>query len=153
MTGASAGTKYAYTRVTSAGTSNGTLTLDADSRVTFTLAHGENIVIKALPMETTITVTEAHGVYRVIVPSEKPENMDSYSATSDAGATNGATFTLSDDAVLPVENHLPPVSPTGVTFRSRPFLILLAAGLCLLPVMVSGRRKKEGPPEKGGGAV
>ena len=153
VAGAAKDTKYPYTRTTAAETINETLTLDENSRATFTLAHDENIVIKALPPDTTVTVTEAHGYYRVIVPSAAPKNMENYAAVSDAGSTNGATFTLSDNATLTVENNLPAVSPTGVTFQTLPFLILLAAGLCLMAVMLSGKRKKEGPPEKGGGAA
>ena len=146
------GTKIAYTKETAAGTASGTLTLDNAGQASFTLAHGENITIQALPLGNTITVTEENGYYKMIVPDEAPANMEDYGAVSESGRTKGATFTLSGDAALAVENNLPPVAPTGVTLRILPFLAMLAAGFCLVPVMLCGSRKKEGMPEGRGAA-
>ena len=138
VSGAASGTQYSYT-----GTNSGTLTLNSSSQATFSLAHGQSITIEALPLSTTITLTETHGYYRVSVPASAPTNMSSYTISTDSGGTNGAAFQLAGDATLDVTNDLPAVAPTGVDFRTLPFLIMLGAGLLLILVMFRGKRRRE----------
>ncbi len=144
--GAETGTQYTYT-----GTNSGTLTLNESGQATFPLAHNQNITIQGLPLNTSITVTEAHGDYTMSVPATKPANMTDYSTTQDSGTTttNGASFKLSGNATLPVENNLPAVAPTDYHSNTKPFIILLLNGLLLgVSFYFSRHRRKKGKTYK-----
>ena len=56
---------------------------------------------------------------------------------------NSVGFRLSEDANLNVINNLDPVAPSGVTQRTVPYAIMLAAGLTLVvSVILGGKRRK-----------
>ena len=136
--GAAGGTEYAYTGV---GIEPGTLTLDADGKATFTLAHGQSINLAELPLDTTITVTEAHGTYTPTW-TVTHSNLDTPTAVTD-----GYSFKLKGDADLAVDNNLPVISPTGIVLRMTPFLWVMGAGILLL---LLGCFRKKYSMEEGG---
>ncbi|MBQ7521182.1 MAG: InlB B-repeat-containing protein [Clostridia bacterium] len=135
--GITATDSYSWTKYDVSGTpaaiATGSLTSGGN---TFSLAHDQRIVIEKLPTNATITVTEAHGDYTPSWDVSDPN------LKNRAGVTNGYSFTLNGDAALAVNNRLDAIAPTGVDFRIVPYLLMLSAGLFLLPVTAWGKKRK-----------
>lgn len=129
--GAAAGTTYDYTYDGDATVH--TLTLDANSEATFTLAHGQQLTIVGLPRSTDITVAEAREAYSTswVWSDSKTDSGDS------------TTNSLTDDATLAVTNTLNAVAPTGVSFITKPYLFLLLGGAALLVFQGASHLKKK----------
>ena len=130
------GTTYAYTKTAGGSTRSGTLTTSAGSN-TFTLAHGESIVIE-LPLNKAVVITETNGNYTTAWSKE-----NNTAATLTNESTASVTVTLSGDATVTVTNTLNAVAPTGLTLPILPFLLLLGAGLALGSVAVRRRKRQE----------
>ena len=107
-------------------------TLSAEEN-TFTLAHGRKIVIETLPLNEELTFTEDNEYYTTTW------RLDSEEETGGSSKT----VTLTANAELAVTNDLKAVSPTGLSFRVVPYVLLLALGLCLIPVLPAGRRRRK----------
>ena len=138
VTGLPSGESYSYTKqYTTDGTTwmdvtGGTGTLTSSDN-TFTLTHRQRIVIEALPLNTALTIVETNGNYTTTW------KLGSETATTG----NSKTITLTGDATLAVTNNLPAVAPTGVDFRILPYLLMLGAGLLLIPVLSRRKRRRE----------
>ena len=85
-----------------------------------------------------MTVTEDKEIYTLIIPDTAPERMKAYTTIQD-----GASFRIAGDATFAVTNNLDEISPTGIRFHVLLFLMMLAAGLLLFPVVLGRKRKKE----------
>lgn len=125
------GTTYSWVK----GEESGTLTT-ANGHNTFTLAHGESILI-LLPLDKEIEIAEDNGIYTT-----------TWTVSDQPGTTgSSAKVTLSSDSTLLVDNCLNPVSPTDYRINLTPYLLMLLAGSLLLLL----RRKR--PEQRGGGSV
>ena len=137
VNGITATDSYSWTKYDVSGTPavlmTGSLTSGGN---TYSLAHDQRIVIEKLPTNATITVTEAHGSYTPSWDVSDPN------LKNPAGVTNGYSFTLNGDAALAVNNRLDAIAPTGVDFRIVPYLLMLTAGLFLLPVTEKKKKRK-----------
>ena len=134
ITGLPSGESYTYKKyATTDGTTwaevtsgGGTLTTSAN---TFTLTHRQKVVIESLPLNTALTIAEVNDNYTT-----------TWQLDSNAATTGSSTsVTLTADATFAVENNLPAVAPTGLSFAYAPFLLMGAAGIMLGLI---GRRKR-----------
>ena len=144
MSGLTAGDICAYTRYTSTdGTTwtaatgegaTGTLTANSSGVLTnIRLGHHQKIVI-SIPAGCEVTVTETTGV----------DYVPSYAIGSGAATQNNiASFTINDDTTVAFTNLMNAPSPSGVSFRTVPFALMLIMGLLLPAVMPRRRRRKE----------
>ncbi len=121
----------------------GVLTLDANHQVTFTLAHGESMSILGLPKNVHVEVTEARENYST---TWVLNGDDANSVTGDGTATD-----LTADALLAVTNELNAIAPTGVSFITKPYFILLMGGAALLVFQGAShlKKKKEDEADEG----
>ena len=134
ITGLPSGESYTYKKyATTDGTTwaevtsgGGTLTTSANA---FTLTHRQKVVIESLPLNTALTIAEVNDNYTT-----------TWQLDSNAATTGSSTsVTLTADATFAVENNLPAVAPTGLSFAYAPFLLMGAAGIMLGLI---GRRKR-----------
>ena len=116
------------------GEESGTLTTEGGHN-TFTLAHGESIVI-ILPLHKEVEITEENDIYTT-----------TWTLGNEEGTTGShKKMTLTEDCDLLVDNHLDPVAPTNYQTNIVPYLLMLAAGALLLLL------RKKRAEEKGGGS-
>ena len=109
------------------------MTADANHDLTFQLSHHQRIVI-SIPAGCEVTVTETTGV----------DYVPSYAIGSGAATQNNiASFTINDDTTVAFTNQMNAPSPSGVSFRTVPFALMLIMGLLLPAVMPRRRRRKE----------
>ena len=110
-----------------------TLTADANSDLKFSLTHYQKIVI-SIPAGCQVTITEATGV----------DYVPSYVVgTNESVSDHTVTLTLNDDTTVAFTNLMNAPSPSGVSFRTVPFALMLIMGLLLPAVMPRRRRRKE----------
>ena len=110
-----------------------TLTADANSDLKFSLTHYQKIVI-SIPAGCQVTITEATGV----------DYVPSYVVgTNESMSNHTVTLTLNDDTTVAFTNLMNAPSPSGVSFRTVPFALMLIMGLLLPAVMPRRRRRKE----------
>ena len=133
-----AGTTYVWTKTAADNTTtSGTLTTTAGSN-TFTLAHGENIVID-FPLNKAVEIEETNGEY---TPSWSTTDSDANLITGN-GEPAKVTITLKDDADVTITNDRPALAPTGLHFDYRPFLLLLGAGVLIVLARTLGRKRRK----------
>ena len=123
------GATYTWTKTSANGVeTSGSI----ETGETFTLAHGDSIVIN-LPVNKEVVLSEERGIYSA------SWRLDDEEAT----AGSQKTLTLTGDASLTVTNNLEAVSPTGVELKDEPFEVMALAGLVLLAgTMIYRRRRK-----------
>ena len=110
-----------------------TLTAYANSALKFSLTHYQKIVI-SIPAGCQVTITEATGV----------DYVPSYVVgTNESMSNHTVTLTLNDDTTVAFTNLMNAPSPSGVSFRTVPFALMLIMGLLLPAVMPRRRRRKE----------
>ena len=107
---------------------------------TFTLAHGESIII-TLPKNKNIQLREENQYYTA---TWKKDNDPIESSSSSGNST--MTISLNTDTTITVENILNPAAPTDYRTNMVPYLMMLLAGGFLLLI----RRKRSAG--KGGGS-
>ena len=116
------------------GDERGTLTT-AEGHNSFTLAHGESIMI-ILPFNKEVEITEENDIYTT-----------TWTIGNEEGSTgNHRKMILTEDCNLIVDNHLDPVAPTNYQTNTVPYLLILLAGVLLLLL------RKKRAEEKGGGS-
>lgn len=109
----------------------GTLRIGA---MTFTLKDNERVIIRDLPNNKNITLTESNGSYTV------RWSFEDSSATVTTGPIK--QFQLPQNRTLNVTNTLEAVAPTGFEDVTAPFLRMLAGGLLLALPLILRRKKK-----------
>ena len=131
--GAAAGATYEWIKTTAdSTTTTGTIAVNE----TFTLAHGDSIVI-TVPYNKNVVIEETED-----------SNYTTSWKVNDGQATEGreATVKLKQSATLAYTNAKeqtqPPVAPTGVTNPKKPFVPLLIIGVLLL-LFCGGWRTKD----------
>ena len=117
----------------SIGTETGTVTVDAEHKITKKLKHGQTLEIVRLPQNAQITVAEETGTYT----TTWKKNGEAVTATN-----NSYTFNLADNTVIEVTNEVPAVAPTNYSSRRTPYLLLLAFAFPLL-LIIGGRGFKK----------
>lgn len=130
------GATYNVTRFASisatTGTS-GTLTANGSGVLTFTLKHDEKIIV-SIPSGTLVTLTEAnYGYYH---PSYV---LGTAASVNDASVS----VTMDNDTTVAFTNMYNAVSPSGITFRTLPFILILSMSALLVPVVIVGRRRRK----------
>ncbi len=63
--------------------------------------------------------------------------------TNESESNHTVTLTLNDDTTVAFTNLMNAPSPSGVSFRTVPFALMLIMGLLLPAVMPRRRRRKE----------
>ncbi|MBQ6382563.1 MAG: hypothetical protein IJJ42_03045 [Clostridia bacterium] len=116
---------------------SGTETADGNGRISFTLKHWQKIKL-TVPAGIELTLTEEHGNYTQTI-----SGLEAATTTDVADVTDGKKFTLAGDDEVNFTNELAAVSPTGVTFRFAPYLMMLLAGCLLLAILRYFRYKRE----------
>ena len=107
----------------------------AEGHNSFTLAHGESIMI-ILPFNKEVEITEENDIYTT-----------TWTIGNEEGSTgNHRKMILTEDCNLIVDNHLDPVAPTNYQTNTVPYLLILLAGVLLLLL------RKKRAEEKGGGS-
>ncbi len=126
-----AGTTYAYTKTDKSGTqTTGTLTTGG----TFTLKDTESIVI-TLPQGRQIRISEDNGHYST-----------TWQKTGSSNVTSGDEFAIALDAdtEVTVTNNLKSISPTGVSLRKMPFIIMgIFSTFMIVTVIIDKRRRRQ----------
>ena len=125
VAGENPGTAYAWEKTSGDEKTSGTL----QSGETFTLAHGESIVLE-LPLQKEIVLTEDNGNYTT-----------TWSGAAEASGSS-CTLQLAGGAELSVTNQLNAVSPTGLRLHLHSWLWILGAGILLLAEIMIARRRK-----------
>ena len=127
--GTEEGAAYAWTKTAADGTTTSGIIAAGG---TFTLAHGDSIVIM-LPMQKAVVISENNGEYTT-----------GWSLDGDTPVPgSSATVTLTKDSELAVTNTLNAVSQTGLDLRSTPFILILAAALLMAAALgVPALRKR-----------
>ena len=139
ITGAFTETSYGFTRYTSTDGTNwmesesGTYNV-IDGNVRFTLKHNERIVIKDLPLNVKLTVSET--------------NNSEYTTTWKMSGASDLTSSiyqviLTADVELTVENNLPALAPTNVRTVIVPFAVMLGFGIAIAMIFWVGKRRRE----------
>ena len=88
----------------------------------------------SIPCGTKVTVSEVSGVYTASYVIESGESQTGNIA---------ADITLDADTTVAFTNNLKAVSPTGYHANILPYALMLAVGLFLFPVVLSGRRRRK----------
>lgn len=126
-----AGTTYAYTKTDKSGTeTTGTLVTGG----TFTLKDTESIVI-TVPQGRAISLSEENGHYAT-----------TWQKSGSSTVTSGDTYsiTLTEDAEVTVTNNLKSISPTGVSLRKMPFIIMgIFSTFMIITVILDKRRRRQ----------
>ena len=138
LSGLPTGESYAYDKYALQGDTwvklegeSGFLTCTKEAAAAFTLAHGQKIIIDGVPKDRDLIVTEQNGAYITSMI---------WNGTTTPG--NQIRISLHGAAGLKVINQMNTLAPTGVTFQTLPYLILLFAGLVLLSVLGMGRKRR-----------
>ena len=125
--------EYDFTKTAVDGTT--TTGKIAGNNGSFALKHGESIVIE-LPPDTDITLTETDAdYYTTTVPSSENIGTPTVSGHEVAFRIESSA----NSASLTINNNLPAVSPTSVTLRYTPYLLMLLFGIAILLI----RRRRE----------
>ena len=107
---------------------------------TFSLAHGEQVEFKNLPIGATYTVSEAGA--------------DNYTATATVdgtaqaagvkgqGTTTTSTLVDADGSTTAVDNEAEDITVTGVIMNILPFVMMIAIGGAAAAMYVASRRRK-----------
>lgn len=122
----------------SSATGKLTATTDADHKITFSLKHNQRITI-SIPRGLTVTVVEVPGLGQ---PSYGITTVSDSTGTTGTGSAV-SNIVMNEDTTVTFTNHFPAVGPTGVSFRSLPFALMLLMGLALPALMPRRRRKEE----------
>ncbi len=118
------------TWTTTASSLSGTITGAAQIR--FELGHHESFDL-TVPSGTTISVTEQNDLYE---PSWV------FGENASVSGASAQSIMIDMNRTLAFTNYYPPLAPTGVTFRTLPFALMLVMGLAL-PVILPRRRRRE----------
>lgn len=97
------------------------------------MKHNEKIIV-SIPSGTQVTLTEVNcGYYH-----------PSY-VLGTAASVNGASVsvTMDNDTTVAFTNTYNAVSPSGITFRTLPFILILSMSALLVPVVIVGRRRRK----------
>ena len=125
------GTTYAYTKTDKENVqTSGTLTTGG----TFTLKDSESIVI-TVPQGKEIALSEENGHYST-----------TWQKTGSSNVTSGDEFAivLDGDAEVTVTNNLKSISPTGVSLRKMPFIIMgIFSTFMIMTVIIDKRRRRQ----------
>ena len=111
-----------------------TRTANDEGAITFQLKHGQRMEIGLID-----------GIYTI---EEDPEEYYVTSIAVNGGTAEKAMakeITLSEEAgnaEVEFTNHYPTISPTGVSLRVAPYLLMLVMGLALMTAMRYGRKQK-----------
>lgn len=113
-----------------------TLNNGANTTLTVKMKHDSKIVIKGVPQNTTVSVTEDHLDYT-------PENTVTEMTAVDAktGKETGTYKTTSAANDIAFKNTRKNISPTGVVLRVAPYAIMLGAGVVLFIILKSRKNK------------
>ena len=99
----------------------------------FTLKHGESVVIKQLPQNVTIVITENNEEYGSSWQFENEPSVNN----------NIATITLTSDSTLVFINNKPAVAPTNLDFSYTSFVLMALFGVILWFVVFLGLKNRK----------
>ena len=101
---------------------------------TFTLKDSESIVIM-VPQARLISLSEENGHYST-----------TWQKSGSSTVTSGDTYsiTLTGDAEVLVTNTMKSISPTGISLRKMPFIIMgIFSAFMIITVVVDKRRRRQ----------
>ena len=97
------------------------------------MKHGESVVIKQLPQNVTIVITENNEEYGSSWQFENEPSVNN----------NIATITLTSDSTLVFINNKPAVAPTNLDFSYTSFVLMALFGVILWFVVFLGLKNRK----------
>ncbi|MDO5153602.1 MAG: VWA domain-containing protein [Eubacteriales bacterium] len=112
-------------------------TVENGTKITFSLKHGENVVLKDVPVSASLTVQESGvGSYEVTINSMKYKDQ-----SDNATSVTSNAISVDKDMTIPVVNRHEANIDTGIFTDTAPYIILFSVAAVGAAVLLTKKRR------------